>query len=119
MTRKLNLKLLATCLLAPLVVAVAATAASSPSVATGSTTKIGNYSVTLTGTVNPNGEATSWTFQYGLTNAYGVQTFGGSLPAGSSPQTVTKTLQGLEPGTTFHYRLVALHGQTVVSDGQD
>src|SRR5205823_11629010 len=72
MTRKLNLKLLATCLLAPLVVAVAATAASSPSVATGSTTKTTTTTSVLEGVVNPNGSATTYYFQWGLTNSYGV-----------------------------------------------
>jgi hypothetical protein len=86
---------------------------------TGPATAIGKSSATLTGTVNPNGEATSWTFQYGLTTGYGYQVFGGVLPASSAPATVTWSLQGIEPGVLFHYRLIALHGLSVISAGAD
>jgi hypothetical protein len=86
---------------------------------TGPATAIGKSGATLTGTVNPNGEATSWTFQYGLTTGYGYQVFGGVLPASSAPTTVTWALQGIEPGVLFHYRLIALHGLSVISAGTD
>jgi hypothetical protein len=89
------------------------------SATTGPATAIGKSSATLTGTVDPNGEATSWTFQYGLTTAYGQQAFSGQLPASSTPSTVTWTLQGIEPGVLFHYRLIALHGLSVISAGAD
>jgi hypothetical protein len=82
-------------------------------VATGPATQIGKTGATLTGTVNPNGEATAWTFQYGLTTSYGSQVFGGVLPASTSPTTVTWPLQGIEPGVLFHFRLVAEHGPNV------
>jgi hypothetical protein len=81
-------------------------------VATGPATSVGKTSATLTGTVNPNGEATSWTFQYGLTTSYGNEVFGGVLPATKTPMTVTWALQGIEPGVLFHYRIVATHGST-------
>jgi hypothetical protein len=83
-----------------------------PVVATGPPSEVHRNSVTLTGTVNPHGEATSWEFQYGLTGLYGMQTSSSSLPASSVPSVVTATLTGLEPGALFHYRLVALHGTT-------
>lgn len=86
---------------------------------TGPPTAVGKTTVTLTGTVNPNGEATAWTFQYGPTTAYGQQATGGFLGASSSAQTVISTLAGLAPGTLFHYRLIALHGSSVISTGAD
>jgi hypothetical protein len=79
---------------------------------TGTATSIGKTSATVNGTINPNGEATTWAFQYGLTTSYGLQATGGVLPASSTPQPVTSVLQGIAPGTLFHYRLVAFHGAT-------
>jgi phosphodiesterase/alkaline phosphatase D-like protein len=86
---------------------------------TGPPTAVGKTSVTLTGTINPNGEATAWTFQYGPTTTYGQQASGGFLNATSSAETVTSTLTGLAPGTLFHYRVIALHGSSVISTGAD
>ncbi len=86
---------------------------------TGAPTAVGKTTVTLTGTVNPNGEDTAWTFQYGPTTAYGQQASGGFLKASSAAQTVVSTLTGLAPGTLFHYRLIALHGSSVISTGAD
>ncbi len=86
---------------------------------TGPAVAIGKSSATLTGTVNTNGEVTSWTFQYGPTTAYGMQVSGGVLPASNAPAIVTGSLQGIEPGVLFHYRLIALHGVSVISTGAD
>jgi hypothetical protein len=88
-------------------------------VATGAATDIGPFSVALTGVVNPNGEATTWLFQYGVTSSLGSATFGQPLAASSAPTTISQPLFGLEPGTTFYYRLVALHDLTVVSYGAE
>ncbi len=87
-------------------------------VSTGAATDIGPFSVAMTGVVNPNGEATTWLFQYGVTPSYGSETFGQALAASSAPTTVVQPLFGLEPGTTFHYRLIAYHG-SLVSVGAD
>jgi hypothetical protein len=90
-----------------------------PAVATTApATSVSKSGATLTGSINPNGEATTWTFEYGLTTSYGSQTAGGTLPASTIPQTVTIPVQGLAAGTWFHYRLVAYHG-TVPSFGAD
>ena len=89
-----------------------------PDAATGPATSVGQSTVTLTGVINPHGEATSWAFQLGLDTTYGYETFGGTIPAGNSAVTVSEQLRGLEPGTTFHYRIVAYH-QTVPVAGSD
>jgi hypothetical protein len=47
------------------------------------------------------------------------QTFGQSLPASAAPQSVAAGLTGLSPGTIFYYRLVGLHGTTVVTYGNE
>jgi hypothetical protein len=73
----------------------------------------------VSGTINPHGDVTSWTVQYGTSPAYGVETFSGTVPAGNSPVNVSTTLGGLHSGTIFHYRFVARHGSTIVSYGAD
>lgn len=88
-----------------------------PGVFTGPATQITTTGATLTGTVNPNGQATTYTFQYGTTTAFGQESFGQTLPAGTLPQTVTFALKGLTPGTVFFFRLVAVHGASVVEFG--
>lgn len=89
-----------------------------PVVATGPPSAIHQSSVTLTGTINPNDESTTWEFQYGLSAFYGSQTAPEVLPASSTTSVVSATVSGLQSGVTFHYRLVALHG-SVSSDGAD
>lgn len=88
-------------------------------VETGPATQLGSSFATTTGVVNPNGATTTWAFQYGLTTAYGSQTFGGTVSASSGPVEVSSPLQGLEPGSIFHYRLIAVHPHGIVSYGND
>lgn len=65
----------------------------------------------LTGTVNPNGAATSYQFEYGTTTSYGskVPVPEESIGSGSADVPVTQTVSGLLPNTTYHFRLVARH----------
>ncbi len=86
-----------------------ASAASSPSVSTGSHKSVTQTSAVLLGTVNPNGSATSWQFQWGLTSAYG--SIGHIHSAGSGTTTLKVSVQpkGLIPGTIYHYRIVAVN----------
>ncbi len=75
-------------------------------------------SVTLTGTVNPNGRTTSYTFQYGTTAGYGLQSSPVSLSSGTATKSVAATVSGLASGTTYYYRLVATSSAgTSVSGG--
>jgi hypothetical protein len=88
-------------------VAGAATAASAPTAITGPVSAVGPTSATVTGTVNPNGQATSWYFEYGTSTSYGSKTATGNAGSGTSNVSVSAPLAGLAPGTTYHYRLVA------------
>lgn len=89
-----------------------------PGATTGAAILIGHRGATVTGVIAPNGEATTYLFQYGLTSGYGSQTFSATVPASSPPVNVSDQLQGLAPGTAFHFRIVALHGG-IVSYGTD
>ncbi|MGA2929047.1 MAG: fibronectin type III domain-containing protein, partial [Solirubrobacteraceae bacterium] len=88
-----------------------------PGVTTGPATSISQTAATVTGTVNPNGQATTWEFQYGPTPSPTAQTIAQTLPAGHAPESVGAQLSGLTPGTWFYYHLVALHGSAVVQSG--
>lgn len=69
----------------------------------------GVTSSSLSGSVDPNGEATSYRFQYGKTTAYGSQTALGSVHAGTSAVPVSAAAGGLQPSTTYHYRVIAFN----------
>lgn len=63
----------------------------------------------LRGTVDPNGTATNYWFEYGADTSYGTKTPFTPAPAGSgnSPLLVVQPISGLLPNTTYHYRVVA------------
>jgi hypothetical protein len=73
----------------------------------------GSREVTLRGTVNPKGgEATTWSFQYGLTTGYGASTaVQGPLPTDELAHPVNAPIGGLIAGDFYHYRLVATSKQ--------
>jgi hypothetical protein len=77
-----------------------------PVVATGQASGVTQTSATLTGTIDTQGFATVYEFDFGVDTSYGSRIFG---DAGVTPgtQTFTAMLQGLTPGTTYHYRILA------------
>ena len=80
-----------------------------PTVATGPASQLSTTGALLSGIVNPNGEKTTYYFQYGVSAFYGFQTFAQTTSPATSPAIVVSSLSGLTPGTWFHYRLVAVH----------
>ena len=80
-----------------------------PTVLTGPATLIGQTSVTLKASVNPNGETVSdCRFEYGTTASYVKRKPCSSLPgSGESPVGVSARLGRLSANTTYHYRIVA------------
>lgn len=62
---------------------------------------------TVSAIVNPNGLATKYVFEYGTTEAYGKTTAATALTNADGKQSVTTTLGGLEPCTTYHYQAEA------------
>ena len=69
--------------------------------------RVTNTAAYLQGGVYPNGEATSYYWQYGTTSSYGAKTKAVSLGAGTAVVSLSSQLADLKPGTTYHYRLVA------------
>jgi phosphodiesterase/alkaline phosphatase D-like protein len=63
---------------------------------------------TLTGSLNPNGVATAYWFEFGTTANYGQQTPPGEAGSGTQAVAVSAVVNGLKANTTYHYRLVAV-----------
>ena len=92
-----------------------------PSATTGQASGVAATSVTLNGTVNPNGSDTHYFFEYGLTTSYGQDSPpapGADAGSGTSPVPVSTTVSGLQPDKTYHFQLVA-SSQGGTTDGGD
>jgi hypothetical protein len=89
-----------------------------PSVSTGSVSNVTFSSAILDGSVDPRGQETNYAFQYGPTRSYGSQT--PLSPAGNGTKTlrVSQSVSGLQPLTTYHYRIVA-SSQAGTTNGRD
>jgi phosphodiesterase/alkaline phosphatase D-like protein len=63
----------------------------------------------LRGTVNPNGSATTYQFEYGTTTSYGskIPASEAGVGSGSADVPVAQTVTGVLPNTTYHFRLAA------------
>jgi plastocyanin len=89
-----------------------------PTVVTQAASSVAEHEATLNGTVNPNGKATEYFFEWGPTEAYGEKTNPVSAGAGTVDAPATATLTGLTPATPYHFRLVATNEKGTV-DGPD
>lgn len=85
----------------------AAALATSPTATTGAATKVSETGVLLHGRVNPNGAATSYSFQYGITPYLGTDSSMQSVGRGTKDLDVGRPIGGLSPGTVYYYRLLA------------
>jgi len=79
-----------------------------PTVTTLSATNIASMSATLNGTVNPNGSADSAYFAWGTDTTLSTFRTTGSqaIGSGESDVAVTAGISGLNPNTTYYYRVV-------------
>jgi len=68
---------------------------------------IGSSRALLHGRFQAAGSATSYHFEYGVTDSYGSSTPETSVPLTNFPSLVAGALNGLAPNTTYHVRLVA------------
>jgi uncharacterized protein YkwD len=78
-----------------------------PTARTGDPLELTTSGGRLTGTVNPNGRATTYRFDFGPTPLYGNSTTPQSAGAGSSDVPVAAGIGDLSPGSVVHYRVVA------------
>jgi hypothetical protein len=86
-----------------------------------SVSNVAGSSATLQGQIDPDGEATTYRFDYGPSASYGMSAPApeGEVPtSGLNGVSIGVHLQDLQPDTTYHYRLVATnpHG---AGDGAD
>jgi hypothetical protein len=68
----------------------------------------GGGTVTLQANVNPEGMATTYSFQYGTTSAMGTTTSSGTAGDATVVATVQSSLQGLTAGVTYYYEATAV-----------
>lgn len=89
-----------------------------PTVTTESELGVSAESAILRGTVNPNEGTTLVRFEYGTSTLYGQFTPWQGVGNGDSVVNVAKSLDGLLPGTTYHFRIVAANNKGL-SQGND
>jgi hypothetical protein len=80
-----------------------------PAVATSPASEVTETSAILNGTLNPFGLPATYHFEYGETTSYGSRVPAAIDAAGGSGYGVkffSRTITGLTPGTTYHFRLV-------------
>jgi phosphodiesterase/alkaline phosphatase D-like protein len=89
-----------------------------PVVTTGVASSITATGATMSGTVNPFGQATMAHIEYGTDTSYGTSTPAFSVGAGKTAVSVSVGVNTLTPGTEYHYRVVATNA-TGTSNGGD
>ena len=80
-----------------------------PGMAEESVSSISSTSATFGAKIDPNGASTNYYFEYGTTTGYGTDAPampGETIGAGKGYNEEAQHVQGLSPGTTYHYRVV-------------
>jgi phosphodiesterase/alkaline phosphatase D-like protein len=68
--------------------------------------------------ISPEGFPTTYRLEYGTTESYGQSTPEAEVGSNAQPHTVSDLLEGLQPGTVYHYRFVA-ESQLGTAEGED
>jgi streptogramin lyase len=89
-----------------------------PAAVTNAPLSTSDSGATLSGTVGPNSQATTYDFEWGLAATYGASTPTTSAGSGAVGQTVTAAITGLTVSATYHYRVVATNASGTTY-GQD
>jgi hypothetical protein len=85
-----------------------------PTVESETVANVSGDSADLTAQVNPGGGETTYHFEYGATTSYGQDTpESASIGADDSGHQASAHIQGLQPGTVYHYRIVATNPQSL------
>ncbi|HYB24560.1 MAG TPA: IPT/TIG domain-containing protein [Solirubrobacteraceae bacterium] len=84
-----------------------------PNASTEPASAVSASGVKFNGVVEADGLPTAYRFEYGTSTAYGSSAPApeGSAGSGTTAQTVSATVGGLQPETIYHYRLVATNGE--------
>ncbi|HWM64719.1 MAG TPA: trypsin-like serine protease [Solirubrobacterales bacterium] len=87
-----------------------------PSASTGEASAVEETTATLNGTVDPEALATTYQFEYGKTTEYGslAPASPKATGSGSTAIEVSETIKDLDPGTTYHFRVVATNSEGTV-----
>lgn len=88
-----------------------------PAATTGAATAVGVAAATLQGAINPQGQQTTYFFEFGPTGAYGSKTTESAAGKGVADVAVSAPLTGLSPSTTYHFRLVARNASGTTTGG--
>lgn len=88
-----------------------------PTVTTLAASAVANTSAQLNATVNPNAEATTMYFQYGLTTTYGSTSVTNLI--GTTAGTYGLSVSNLAAGTTYHFRAAAYNYSGGTNYGSD
>ena len=78
-----------------------------PGATTEAASNIGETSARLNGNVRPNGQQTTYHFEYGASKAYGLRTAETGGGSGTGTTDVHAGITGLTSGQTYHFRVVA------------
>jgi len=94
--------------------------AAPPTATTEAATAVRYEEAALEGSVNPEGLATSYWFEYGETTSYGtkIPISPESVGSGTSNAYVSKVATGLKESTTYHFRVVA-ESEAGTAKGED
>jgi hypothetical protein len=91
---------------------VGSASAVAPTIVSTGASSVTTKAALLEAQINPEGEATSYRFEYGLADCSSNSCTSAPVPngnvgAGSSAVKVTREIAGLSPGTTYHFRVLA------------
>jgi len=95
--------------------------APAPTATTTAATGVGPTAATLSGTVNPDGLATTYQFEYGTSTSYGSVAPASPASAGSGTSAVQESvnLTGLSPATTYDFEIVATSASGTTDGGNE
>jgi adhesin/invasin len=89
-----------------------------PVLSTGPASRVKAFAATLNGTVNPEGSAATYHFEYGTSPTYGSSTPEQPVGSDDAAHPESQAISKLRPKTTYHFRIVATNaGGTTL--GQD
>jgi hypothetical protein len=91
--------------------------AAAPTATTAAASGVTTSAATLNGAVNPGGGTTTARFQFGKSTAYGSESPTQAVGSDRADHALSASLFGLQPDTTYHYRVVATQGTLVITSG--